>query len=371
MVRSSLTIGARIVVGSILAFAPVALAQPAPVGSLPESIVAAQALGAPEERQIEAFVAGHAEKLSDPSAPVRERARDALLAPLSGDAGEPSVKFRIEYSRALSGRIRPLVTSKDQGVALSALRIAGALASQAGIDACMEALQDARPAVRRMAASGLGRTLATDPRRSVAPQDRVEGIVDTLEKTLGGEKDLLVVDGVVLALSAPEGSPWRTRGLQAIFRGVGRQAGTRMGARLSEAQVGVFLRAVKMARETVTKPNVDKTLAVEAALLAGHTLALALDQLTIASESDSRPSPESTVLDDLAIASEATAIFGHLAAKGQDVKPEIEVAYPRALGSGQIGPVRELVMKWIGPGGRLTQPPFGAKPEDFAKAASR
>jgi hypothetical protein len=367
-----LTIGARIVLASILTLAPAARAQPAPGGGLPESIVTAQALGGPEEKQIEAFVAGHAEKLSDPSAAVRERARDALLAPLGGESGEPSVKFRIEFSKALAGRIRPLVTSKDQGVALSALRIAGALASQAGVEACLEALADERPAVRRMAAFGLGQTLATDPRRSVVPQDRVEAIVETLEKALARETDLLVVDGMALALATPEESPLRSRGLQAVFRGVGRQAATRIGAgRLSESQVGVFLRAVKLARETVTRPNVDKAMAVDAALLAGHTLALSLDQLEVLAAGGDRPSPESTVLDDLAIASEATVIFGHGAAKNERTDPEVERLFPRAMSGGDAGPLRAAVMKWIGPGGRLTQPPYGAKPEDFLKGGAR
>lgn len=365
---TTVTIGARALLVSLLALAPCALAQPGGAGTLPEAIVTSQSLGAPEQGAIERFVAGLADKLSDPAPGVREDARDRLLAPLSGASGEPSVKFRIEYSKALGKRIEPLVRSKDQGVALAAIRIAGALASQAGADACIAALADPRPAVRRMAASGLGETLATDPRKSVVPEQRVSAIIEALERALGTEQDLLVVDGIVLALGSPTEPGLRARSLRAIFRGVGRQAATHMGAgRMTESEIGVLLRAVKLARDTVINPNVDKTLAADAAVLAGHTLALALDQLTVATDSGQRPAPESTALDDLAIASEATVILGHLATRNENVESKVQDAFPRAMASGQLDSVRRAIMQWVGPQGRLTQAPYSVKSDAFLK----
>ncbi len=181
-----------------LAGAP-ALAQPAP--SLPENLPAAAELNENQVRDIQAFVAARAKGLTAGEAADVSRARKELVQPLENRA--VTVRFRLAYAQALGDALRAAANSPNEQQVINALRLSGELATPSAMTLISPALTDKRPAVRYAAAFAAARLFEAVEQHEPAPAaGQLVKLVRDLRLPLEAESDPIVIDGLVLALSA-------------------------------------------------------------------------------------------------------------------------------------------------------------------------
>lgn len=367
--------GIRLLLSAGLAALWVVGAAAANAAALPDGLSQAASISAGEQAAIDAFVRDQAGPLADAAPSVREGARDALLRPLRPPKGEPSQAFRFAYSKALAPYLAPLVPNKDAGIAFGALRIAGAIASDTGFLALKQGLEDPRPAVRRMAAAGLGETLAAVASGSAAlTVQRVADALDLLQGALARETDILVADGIVIALTEPPpGAAIRTNAMTALAKGLAPQIALRRALKsgADEIVLGVYVRATtslrdELIRQIPTPTGVAAPLAVASGIAGGQAIVFALQQL---GDLKARPGPppllEDTSLDDLASVAEAVALLSEQARTRQRLESKVKADFDAAIRGGPADRAREDVLFWVGPGGVLTRPPYSVPTGDF------
>jgi len=328
---------------------------------LPDGLVTALRHEPAQEEAVRAHIDRHGPNLTHTDARTRQQARNALLGPLTGASGEPSPAFRLLYNRHLYGPLRNLERHEELGVALGALRIAGWLGAENGFLAMRDAIRDERPAVRYEAARGIGRSLRLAAEgRSVLPGQRIDEALELLQRRLSEETNVLVVDGLVLALSGlpeGEGEAIRRRALSALVRGGAEQIARRHrpGVEATDAEALALLRAMTYTRDVLTSAAaVDREFTMDAMALAGHAMAYCLKAL------EQRPEGEQMRqhLLTLAVTAEATLILGHVVLSNEQLAERIRTTFERALAGGPTQAAQNVVMEWIGPSGRLTSPPY-------------
>ncbi len=137
----------------LVCLSPLAWAQ---VGAdLPRSIVEAISIPPAQRGQIEEFIASWADRATNDDPQDNKRAMEALTKPLQSRG--VSVAFRQAYAQAVEPLMKTLSEREGVGASLSALRIAGELATPAMVTRVREGMNDEDPGVRLFAVSRAGR----------------------------------------------------------------------------------------------------------------------------------------------------------------------------------------------------------------------
>lgn len=178
----------------------------AQVQTLPKDIVTATSSLTPSQVDtIKQFVTANVGDLAADTDPIKiRRARQTILDPLQDTA--VSAPFRLEYSRALEGKLGELANSSKNIVAVNALLIAGELATEPGVAIVEKQLGSKDVSIRFTAVKGIGSALDAMARRTPAlSKDRALKMVETLGRMMPGEADERVYDGIARGLVAGMG----------------------------------------------------------------------------------------------------------------------------------------------------------------------
>ena len=332
---------------------------------LPQGIVSRQTMGADDQRAVREFAAAHLPGLGSDDERVRQRARDAILAPLNAE--NVSVAFRLELSSALAPGLRQLASSStDEHTVFNACRIAASLATDAGVGILRTALTDQRPSVRYAGAYGLRRVMrASAMGRAPLGGDQEDAILTALTAAMRTEADRGVFDGLVSAFEAIGADDRaRTRAMAAMCDAASERARTlRPGPDMADAEgwARSYLRAIRGAQSTlieqIRRTGVDQTFAKSSARLAGHALALAVQR------SEAVPALRATerdALGELVRAAEVTLLFADNAVRNQNQQDQpLAQAWPDPVRT------RAEALKWIGPQGVLTRAPYAFEASSF------
>ncbi len=336
----------------------------ASAAELPGEIRSRPQMTSADTSAIQAYVGEHVGGLTSDDVRVAQQARERLLEPAAGKA---SVAFRLAYSEALSPALTALYRHADDRVAFNAIRVAGALASPATLDAVRAGLGDARASVRYGSAFAAREAFTQAGQRNAALTDtQIKDLVGVLATTLSTEPEAPVVEGLIAALDAtPAGG--RLAALGAMALSVSEQARTfgRAG-RSGEASAwaGAFQRAVKTIQSSLLEQmrtgKPDEAFAKSSAEMCGSLLAHAKRRLGGAVSAGSEA--EWTALGALAADAEGALIFTHLALTGQQQGEQtIKSAWERR----DVARIGGEIDRWTGASGRLTKPPYSIPASRF------
>ncbi len=333
----------------------------AQVQPLDDAVISARSLnrGSQERQQVDDFVEALAGDLESAEPRIRQRARDRLLAPLQ--MPDASNAFRLAYSAALSPDLKSLASSSDPGVAMCALALAGSMGTESGATVLRDAIQSEQPAaIRYAAARGLG-DMFSMPGGGALNESALQNVTQLMQESLEREEDILVAGRLALSLmSAPSNSPVSKQAIISVCRGMSEQVRRHRDSGLASDKVlGVLLTSIVDMRGEVTKLNVDRQVAVQAAEFAGNVLAFVGEELDEMKVEGLAGDAGSSMLASLASASEAVLVFAHGALKpGEQVHERIKPTVERAIEGGALGPAHGAIDEWIGEGGRLEGEPY-------------
>lgn len=331
---------------------------------IPASVPQKQTMDANDTRVVREFVSATLPGLSASDPWERQDARDALLAPLSGEG--VSVAFRLEYSGALTPGLRRLVeTSRDEHVVFNACRIAGALATDAAVEMLRVALKDSRASTRYAGAYGLRRVMrASAAGRAPLGGDQENQILTTLTDALRVEQDRGVFDGIVSAIEAVGNDERaKARAMTHLCRAVSDRVRTLDAANLGtpDAWAASLARALRGAQSTLIdqlrRGPAEREFAVALAEMSGHMLAHAVRRQAAAPTM--RPE-ERDSLGELVRAAEVTLLFSDNSLRNQNRQDQ-----PLAAAWPDPARTRTEAMKWIGPDGALTRAPYSVESSRF------
>ncbi len=167
------------------------------------AIIGAQNIGPAEKKAIEDHVALHIKDLGGDDPERVRKAKNALVNPVLEQA--VSVPFRLEYSRILlDAKLGELCTSKNETVAINALRLAGEVSENGTLGLVEEGLKDSRSAVRYAAVFAAGRAFeqAMPATRPVAVTvAKLEQMVAGVARAMNKDKEeTLIVDAASRSL---------------------------------------------------------------------------------------------------------------------------------------------------------------------------
>lgn len=337
------------------ALASSALAQ---MGSLPDDLITATSV-ASRQGEIERFVEPKLEELASTDPSVRQSARDALLQPLLGSP-EPSRAFRIGYGSSMGDELLALVDHSNVGVALAALRISGALASEQGYRAIQRGMADDRNAVRYAAVAAMGELFRIASRNEAAlPGRLLEEALQAAQRALESEPEPLVADRIIQSLAEPEfGSELRPRTLLVAARAAADQFRSwREKDQDDPETLAAAARAITTVRSELIRllgqGATDRSFAAAAGVLGGHALSYALDVQSRAGW----PTGGSAMLPAIADSAEGVIALAEQTRGREPFDPN--------LVRDRTGIRRDGLMEWIGPRGALTSPPYGESSERF------
>lgn len=332
--------------------------------NLPEQTVAARAPGDIDTAAVRACIDANASDLKGDYDAIRQ-ARQNILTPLR--AQNVSVFFRLAYSDALRATLTPLVKDANEDVAINALRIAGELGTTDGANLCVSALDDKRPGVRMMAASGLARTFAvlwTTPTIQTQP---FAGIETRLSAALTKEKDPEVLDGFAMAYEAGAQIPNSVVGdaRNITLRSAAMKFGQIAQQKdVSAAHNPALLRVSKAMLDTLTQavgePKLPQDTLREIGGFGGDLLAYALRRLRAGNVGDSERQQLAVLVGQ---AQNLVSVSGSqlgMAPKAYRLNA--------IVAEGNDAQYTPAVMNVIGAEGDLVKPPFSLRKERFIPA---
>ncbi|TVQ64191.1 MAG: hypothetical protein EA379_02315 [Phycisphaerales bacterium] len=343
-------------------------AAPTAWAQLPQGITARQTMSAEDQRAVRDFAGQHLPALGADDTRQRQRARDALLAPLAGE--NVSVAFRLELSSALAPGLRSITTgSADEHAVFNACRIAAALATDAGVSILRTALTDERDAVRYAGAYGMRRVmLAAAIGRAPLGGDQEAVILGALADAMRAETEHGVFDGLVSAFEAVGADEQgRLRAMARMCDAASARARTLESQTIADNAEGwarSLLRAVRGAQSTlidqIRRGTPNRDFAIACAHFSGHALAHTLRRVESAAQlSDG----ESSSLGELVRTAEVTLLFSDNAVRGLNQQEQpLAAAWPDAART------RSEALKWIGPQGVLTRSPYTFTADTFLPA---
>ena len=354
----------RLVLLALLAGAA-ALGSPAQAqigaGALPEGITSAQSLTPAQTDSLQAFVRQHIDGLSSGDMARVQAARDALLAPL--EQGPVSVAFRLGMSGVLAPALANLAAGANEHTAFNALRLSGALATDASVDTIRKSLADKRSAVRYGAALAARMTIdGVTAKRTSVPLD---ALVAAIQDAMRNEPDPGVYGGLIAAMEAIDPSgPGRVRAMSDLA-GITAARLASAGAEPSPEWARAFVRAVGAAQSSLLNQlqtgAPDATFASNLALLSGQSLAFSARRLGDAQ----RPMTEAErqPLRDLVASAEVSLLFVDSALRDRRHKDQAMVG---EFEGGVVGDFVTEISKWIGDKGFLTQAPYNIPADRFS-----
>lgn len=329
-------------------------------GALPDGLTSAQTLNPAQTESLQAFLRQHVEGLSSGDMARVQAARDALLAPLE-QAGV-SVAFRLGMSSVLAPVLADLAAGANEHTAFNALRLAGALATDASVDTIRKSLSDKRSAVRYGAALAARMTIdGVTTKRTSVPLD---ALLSAIQDALRNESDPGVYGGLIAAMEAidPTG-PGRVRAMSDLA-GITAERLATAGAVPSPEWARAYVRAVGAAQSSLLNQlqtgAPDAAFANNLALLSGQALAFSARRLGDAQ----RPMTEAErqPVRDLVASAEVSLLFVDSALRGRRHKDQAIVG---AFDGGLVSAMVAEINKWIGEGGFLTQAPYNIPADRF------
>ncbi len=135
------------------------LAAAQPVGDLPRSTVETISVSPAQRTQIQQFVDNWAPRITSGNAQDTKRAVEALTEPLQSRG--VSVAFRQAYTQSLTSHLDQLISNASVSAKLSALRIAGDLATPSAVSRILSMINDEDSGVRLFAISRAGQVFET------------------------------------------------------------------------------------------------------------------------------------------------------------------------------------------------------------------
>lgn len=154
--RGMKTLSLALTFGALTLVASPTMAQ---TTSLPVSTVEAASVGGTQRDQINSFASHWSERALTSDAQQASRAQAKLIEPLVG--ARVSISFRRAYDEALGSYFDKLASNGDVGSTLSALRLAGELATEDSVKLIIQGLDHDDAGVRIFAAGRAGRAFRT------------------------------------------------------------------------------------------------------------------------------------------------------------------------------------------------------------------
>ena len=328
---------------------------------LPDDLPRAQSLSAAQVQQVQAFVRRNADALKGGDSAKVQEARNALLAPL--ESGNVSVAFRLAMSEALAPELAEIARRPDEHLAFNALRLSGALATDAAVDIIRRALSDKRVSVRYGATLGARLTIeAVDAKRSPLPQNQLDALLAALKDALRAETDPEVFGGLVAALNAVDKQRQgaaNTQALSDLSQIVGQRLAKEDASEPEPGWARAYQRAIGAAQEAVAKQlaggSLDRAFARSVATASGQALAYTARRLNAEGELSETERP---AIRDLVASAEFALIFidNSIGQRQQNNRLLLDAFEASA----SQGPKRFLdeAAKWVGPQGLLTKDPY-------------
>lgn len=359
--------------------ASTALAQ----AELPASLLSsASALTAEQSAQIETYVKPHLESLRADDAERVNRARRALILPLTRSG--VGVAFRQAYARQVGVSLAQVSGGTSVINAVNALRVAAELSTEEGFDIVEKAYAAPDPAVRLAAAAATARAFEVAGRAGAAVVPaRLRSATTRLGAMLApnAEANPDVTDTVARALIvAMQTSPHaevRNEATLVLTRGLVERARAIKGAAASPRLLDAVLRTGLAIRDDLTNVSGARPpLSAEATRgvheLAGELIALGARQirggeLAAIRQADSpeeRKAKEQarSVLSQVVGAGEQ--ILSLSASSGDPVRTDMASLVRRASTESDAK-FLEDARALLGAGGRLTKPPFNLPGDRF------
>jgi hypothetical protein len=232
---------------ALLSGPAVALAQ----GAMRPETIRATNLDDAQKAEVAKYVADNQGGLSSDNPAEVKRSREDLLKPL-GDK-QISVSFRQEYSQRLEGALKKAVASPKENIVVTALRIAGELATPVGTDIIEPFRKDPRSAIRYWSAAAWGRAFdAMATRAPAIATGRALVAVRALAASVADEKDPRVLDALARALASAAGvEALRTEAYAALAQSFGQRMDKMPADRPDPAMLEAFIRATETIRNGV------------------------------------------------------------------------------------------------------------------------
>lgn len=322
---------------AVLALAVAALAASpalAQVDQIPADIVRAQAGLTPDQaRSLADYIGRHSGKLDAQDPQDIKADRSALIAPLAEADASPS--FRLEYSRAISGKLEQLAKNTRESVAISALVIAGRLGTDNGVAIAESQLARPEPAVRFAAASALATTIDALKRQSPAIQpERIDRTIEIVGKAIDAETDPSTLDALVRALVAamevdrPRFETVRSAATVTLASHLGQKVQALKGDAVDDVYNMVLVRAATAMRDALSTARSGampiesiKAVATYAGDLLAHIVRQAKAGTIGNSPADDDPTRQSAV--QLASVAQSVAYFALTAAGANPEAPKL------------------------------------------------
>ena len=340
----------------------------AQVGLPAEIIGRAPQLSADDVAKIKEYTSGKLADFNSGDIEKIKRARNDLISPFT--AAGASVPFRIKYGQALAEQnLSGLARSKDAGVAINALRVAGEVASTDTLPVIVEALTAEQVSVRVAAAAAFGRTLEEVAGRP--PALRADSLVDAIRKVgdaMPKEKDARAFDALAravepaLRISAAEYKDVKPAAIRVLD--------TRVNERLKTASydkdgptVETSVRVVAELRDELSrnaKALSDQDIK-DIAGFAGDLIAWSTRQISTGKV----PAESRELMSQLLGASENTIFFAMAPLSVNGERTTLKTTFDQNTKAGDAAVCVDAGAKIFGVTGVLCKPPFGFAPARF------
>lgn len=367
------TLGSLVIAVAVAASVSVgALAQSASgqIGDAVDCAIASQQNFPPDDLQrIRDFVGKNASDLGSDDPALGGAARDRLLKPLN--CKTVSVAFRMKYGEILWGGLGQYINlNTEPRIAANVLRIMGRARSIQSVQALRAGLSDSRPVVRFAATVGYRELLAKPALEGWAiNRGNRKAVLTALQDALVNEPDPLIVSGVVVALSAVDDADasMRADAMTRLAQGLSVRHSMLKVDELSVAEVGSWARCYRRALISTRAALLQQiggpgqmNFAARAAVFGGHGAALVRDLMNRKDIADNKSIRAQ--LADVASVAEMVVVLG-TSSVGQPAQPP---GLRKLFERGDRADFEKAIAPWISASGRLTQPPFDARAEDFA-----
>ena len=292
------------------------------------------------------------------------RSREALQTPLL--VPKISVTFRQKYSDLLVDPVlKPLVADPRDEVAINALILSGNVATSASLRLAEAGLADKRPSVRFAAAMAYRSTFRACVRELPAlSANQATAAVRLLQKTLAGEQDPMVQDGILQAiavacevpdLTLPGVGQTAAEGLAVSAGDLARREGSGMAGYRPLVTAGKALFDL-VSNQAMVLPN--SALIAEGGYT-GDVVSMARKRLASPIDEDER--------SQLALVVGQANLIYSLAQSRLGSGQPLGAKFDEMVRNKQDDAFRQDVERLIGKDGALTKPPFSLDPNRFAK----
>jgi len=330
-------------------------------------------LSASEEKLVRDHVEANIAAL-DSDDPIQfRRARQQLMRPLTGDpTARPSPSFRFAYSTAMVSDLERLLQSGDPPRMITALSLAGAIATERTVQLPLSTLAHEDPSIRYASAYALGLTFQALDRSAPAVRD-VSRLIDAMGERLAVEDEPFVLDRVIRTLgragnlARPGSNESRLRAIDTISRRVADRLFALDPSEGNTDRLRMLLRAVEIVQASFTSgvflenPSQARDPSVTGAARLGAASMVYVARRVREGISDQE---QRDLLIKIADTGEAIIFFAQGAHSTQPTAIRPTVAQVLRAGDDQ-GYLRQLERVYTGDAGLLRRAPFSLPPDQL------